>query len=182
MSTLFFILLLNLLNGTSCVAKNNVHIGWFKKLCDNFHTVERDVFYRSGQLRPNRLAKYIKKYGIKTVINLRGENKTCDWWISERDVASKLEVNFYNLRFSARANESKENLKKLLHIYKTAPKPILVHCLSGADRTGEAAALWIIEQQHKDKKFALRQLSIKYGYLKFKHPKKYFLVKHWNSF
>jgi protein tyrosine/serine phosphatase len=180
MEIFLIILLMSFFVNLNCYGvAEKIHINSFKKLWDNFHTVERGVFYRSGQLKPNHLAKYIKKHGIKTVINLRGENQSCKWWKAEKCVTANLGVKFYNLRFCAQILESKNNLKKLLYLYKKAPRPILVHCLGGADRTGEAAALWVLEQQHKNKKAALKQLSIRYGYCRFKHPDKYFLVKHW---
>lgn len=165
----------------SCSNSGKIHISSLKKLWDNFHSVESGVFYRSGQVKPSHLAKYIKKHGIRSVINLRGENKECDWWKAEKMVAMNHGVKFYNLRFCAKVMESKKDIARLLYVFKEAPRPILVHCLSGADRTGEAAALWVLEQQHKDKKSALKQLSLRYGYLKFRHPDKYFLVKHWHD-
>ena len=48
---------------------NLLNLFWF-----NFHKVD-DGVYRSAQLMPWRLKKIIKKYNIKTVINLRGNNK-----------------------------------------------------------------------------------------------------------
>lgn len=158
---------------------NKIHISGLKKFLDNFHSVESGVCYRSAQLSPKHLVKYIKKYGIKTVINLRGENRLCDWWNAEKNVSKKFGVALFNLNFYANRYEKKEDLKALLDIYKTAQRPILIHCLSGVDRTGEAAALWILEQKGGCKKDALKHLSLRYGYFRFRRPKKYFLVKNW---
>jgi hypothetical protein len=49
------------------------------------------------------------------------------------------------------------------------------------DRSGEAAALWVLEEQGKPKKDALKHLSLKYGYLKFRRPKKHLLISIWQG-
>jgi len=160
---------------------DKVRINDIKKLFDNFHSVQPGALYRSAQLKPSRLRKYIQKFGIKSVINLRGVNEKTKWWQAEKAILEKLNVHYYNIPFSASHFSSKENLHKLLYLYKYAPKPILIHCRDGADRSGEAAALWVLEQQGKRKKDALKHLSIKYGYLRFRRPEKYFLISIWQG-
>ena len=162
-------------------SEDKIKINDIKKLFDNFHSVQPGVLYRSAQLKPSRLRKYIQKFGIKSVINLRGVNEKSKWWQDEKTMLEKLNVHFYNIPFSASHFSSKENLHKLLYLYKHVPKPILIHCRDGADRSGEAAALWILEQQGKRKKDALKHLSIKYGYLRFRRPEKYFLISIWQG-
>ena len=160
---------------------DKVRINDIKKLFDNFHSVQPGALYRSAQLKPSRLRKYIQKFGIKSVINLRGVNENTKWWQAEKAILEKLNVHYYNIPFSASHFSSKKNLHKLLYLYKYAPKPILIHCRDGADRSGEAAALWVLEQQGKRKKDALKHLSIKYGYLRFRRPEKYFLISIWQG-
>ncbi|MFH1254594.1 MAG: tyrosine-protein phosphatase [bacterium] len=172
-----FFLSTNLLAATG----DKVRINDLKKLFDNFHSVQSGALYRSAQLKPSRLRKYIQKFGIKSVINLRGVNEKTKWWQAEKATLEKLNVHYYNIPFSACHFSSKENLHKLLYLYKHAPKPILIHCRDGADRSGEAAALWVLEQQGKRKKDALKHLSIKYGYLRFRRPEKYFLISIWQG-
>jgi hypothetical protein len=48
---------------------NAINLFW-----NNFHKVDEGV-YRSAQILPWRLKKIIKKYNIKTIINLRGKKK-----------------------------------------------------------------------------------------------------------
>jgi len=161
--------------------RKNSSINCIRKLFDNFHSVERGVLYRSKQLSKKRLEKYIKRLDLKTIINLRGPNPTRSWWRQEKALAQKHGLKFYNLAMTARSLPSKQHLLKLLDIYKTAPKPILIHCYSGADRTGEAAALWVLEHQKKHKNIALKQLSFKYGYVRSKHPAKHFFISIWQG-
>lgn len=157
-----------------------IRFKFFKNLINNFSTVERGKLYRSRQPPPKMLVYYIKKYGIRTIINLRGAN-TQTWYRTEAEIAKRMNVRLYNLKMSAKVLPSKENLLKLLKIYEAAEKPILIHCKSGADRTGEAAALWNLEQQHQSKQKAMKQLSINFLHFKNKYPAKDFLIKIWQG-
>ena len=156
-------------------------INWIKKIFDNFHSVESGVIYRCSQLSHQRLKRYVRRIGIRTIINLRGENQSMEWWHKERALAQECNLHFYNISMCARTLPSKENLLKLLSLYETAPRPILLHCYSGADRTGEAAALWVIAQQNKSKEIALKHLSFRYGHIKFRHPAKHFFINLWQD-
>lgn len=148
---------------------------------ENFHVVQKNKLYRSGQLSPKRLTYYIKKYGIKTVINLRGENHDKKWWQQERDVTLAHDVAFYNIPMSADELTSRDKLIELLNIYDTAPLPLLIHCRVGVDRTGEAAAIWVMEKMGKSNKKALEQLSLTHRHFSFMHPNKTKLISIWNG-
>lgn len=152
-----------------------------QKFFDNFHTVERNKLYRSAQLSVHSLEKYIKRNNIKTIINLRGVERDSPWWIKERFFALTHYINFLNVTLAAQKFSPKNALLKLLYIYDHAPRPILIHCYSGADRTGEASALWVLTQQKKDIKTALKQLSLRFGYLYFRHPAKYKFISLWQG-
>jgi len=168
------------------VSKKTVELAYdaahgMNPVLDNFYAVEKDKLYRSKQLPAWKLKRYIKKYNIKTVVNLRGENDG-QWWIKEFNAAHQVGVQYFNIRMSARYLPSKENLKKLLKIYDDQDAcPILIHCFSGSDRTGEAAAIWSMDQQKKSNGVAIQQLSKFYGHLKEKYPAKDFFVKIWNG-
>src|SRR5271157_4364489 len=89
------------------VPDKKVRINSIKRLLDNFHPVQPGLLYRSGQLKPKRLRKYIQKFGIKTVINLRGINRNTKWWEAEKATLKELNVNYYNIAFSAKIISSK---------------------------------------------------------------------------
>ena len=72
---------------------------------------------------------------------------------------------------------SKKNIAKLLRLYDTTKTPILIHCRGGADRTGEAAAIWKIIKQNESKHKAKKQLSLKYRHFKIRTPEKDFFIK-----
>jgi len=139
---------------------NILNLFWF-----NFHKVDEGV-YRSAQLTPWRLKKIIKKYGIKTIINLRGNNKNYIYK-REKEICEEIGVDYYTVALLSRSPERirKEELEKLVNILKTAKKPILFHCKAGADRTGFVAVLWHI-LKGRDKNWAIdKELRLKYLYL-----------------
>ena len=104
--------------------------------------LSKNEFYRSSQLVKWQLETAIQKYGIRTIINLRGENPEKKWWQDESAVAQQYGVQHINIAMSAKRIPSRENLLKLLDAFRTAPRPLLVHCQAGVDRTGEASALY----------------------------------------
>jgi len=122
--------------------------------------------YRSAQLTPWRLKKIIKKYNVKTIINLRGNNKNY-LYKREEEICKEMGVEYFTVALLSRSPERirKEELDKLVNILKTAKKPILFHCKAGADRTGFVAVLWHI-LNGRDKKWAIdKELRLKYLFL-----------------
>jgi protein tyrosine phosphatase (PTP) superfamily phosphohydrolase (DUF442 family) len=146
---------------------------------ENFSVVEKGKLYRSAQLSPQALKAYIKKYGIKTIINLRGEHPKEKWWRQEKSVADRYHVTLVNIPTSAVSMISKESVDKILQIFDTAPRPILVHCMAGIDRTGEVSALWVLDQQKKSKSEARKQLSMWHGHILY--PKKDKFIESWRG-
>ena len=148
---------------------------------ENFHTVQKGALYRSAQLSGEALDGYIKKYGIKTIINLRGAHSDQQWWLNEKTVADANHVALFNMPTSAATLTSKKNIAAILNVFDTAPRPILVHCRAGVDRTGEVAALWVLDQQKKSTADALGQLSVWHKHNALMYPAKDFLIKIWKG-
>jgi protein tyrosine phosphatase (PTP) superfamily phosphohydrolase (DUF442 family) len=148
---------------------------------DNFHIVQDGVLYRSAQLSSDALDEYIKQYHIKTIINLRGKHPDQKWWKKEKATAARNNVALFDIPTSAETLTSKENLRAILDVFDHAPRPILVHCLAGADRTGEAAALWVLDQMKGSTADALAELSPRYRHSALKYPAKDFLIKIWRG-
>lgn len=144
---------------------------------NNFHEVESGVLYRSAALSARTLAKKIRTHNIKTVINLRGAHPTKTWWRKEHEVLIRLGVRFENIALDGRKLPPPEAITGLLHLFKTAPRPLLVHCQAGAERTGLAVALWHITQHGMQKKEALRSLSDNYGHFSSLFPLMRFFIK-----
>ncbi|NIA09084.1 MAG: protein tyrosine phosphatase [Nitrospiraceae bacterium] len=133
----------------------------------NFHTITQGEAYRSAQMDRDELEYYIPKFGIKSVINLRGRHPKKEWWKIEEDVCQRLGVRHFDIAMSASKAPSPAKIRLLLTIFQTAPRPVLVHCKAGSDRSGLAAAIWKVVIDKEPKSEAKKQLSIVYGHLPF---------------
>lgn len=123
--------------------------------------------YRSRQLDKAELIHYIKTYQIKSIVNLRGENTGSEWYQDEIRVGHELGITHYDYGISANRDVLDEDVNAIMIILRDAPKPILIHCKSGADRTGLIAALYQYAQGGRSAYEAAGQLSIVYGHLPF---------------
>jgi protein tyrosine/serine phosphatase len=130
----------------------------------NFHTVTAGRYYRSAQPTAGDLTAYARAFGIKSVINLRGRHPGERWYEDEMRVSDELGLHHIDLALSARRELSNAQLSELEKALREAPEPILVHCKSGADRTGLAAALYVFEVERLSADTAAAQLSWVYGH------------------
>jgi len=129
-------------------------------LIGNFHKVDNNV-YRSAQLFSFNMPYYIEKHGIKSIINLRGKSQK-DWYKDELKIAKKYNIKHFDYGIGDREVQSIEKMDKLVELIKNAPKPLLIHCKAGADRTSLASALYLLKVK-KDFN-AHKEISIKYGH------------------
>lgn len=136
----------------------------FLALNGNFHTVIAGELYRSAQPTPDQLERYVKQYGIRTIVNLRGENGQA-WYADEVATARKFDLRHIDFRMSAYKQLSRAEADKLVTLLKDAPKPILVHCLSGADRTGLVSVIYSNQVAGLPEAQSERQLSILFGHI-----------------
>ncbi len=130
----------------------------------NIHVVEPGQLYRAAQLNGSTLDHVLDTYGIRTVINLRGENDGTPWYDDEVAVTRKHGLVHIDIRMSANREPDEATVTKLVHALGEAPKPILVHCQSGSDRTGLASALYELLVAHRSATDAAGQLSFRYGH------------------
>ena len=130
----------------------------------NIHVIEPAILYRSAQLSASDLDAVVAEAGIRPIITLRGPNPQASWYVEEIDEASRRGVTHIDIGMSARETPSASTLRQLTDAMRSAPKPILIHCKDGADRTGLAAALYELAIAHRPAAVARRQLSFRYGH------------------
>lgn len=138
---------------------------WYLEEQGNFHPVTPGEAYRSAQLDRDELEYYIRKFKIRSIINLRGEEAGEPWYEEETSVCRKIGVRHFDLGLSADHAPSSSEIKELLKLFRVAPRPVLIHCQAGADRAGLAAALWKVVINGVSKSAAKQQLSIRYGHM-----------------
>lgn len=152
------------------------------QLTGNFHEVLPGRFYRSAQLSPETLAEYIQQYGIRTVINLRGENDERDWYRHEAEAVQAHGATLVNFRMSAKRQLTVQQSWELVNIMRAAKGPILVHCQGGADRTGLASVMYLQQIAGVDEETAELQLSPLYGHLNLFFLSAYAMDDTWEAF
>jgi protein tyrosine/serine phosphatase len=74
-----------------------------------------------------------------------------------------------DFRMSASRELTQSEAERLLAILNAADKPLLIHCQSGADRSGLAAALYLAAIARHGEAAAEDQLSIRYGHIGLPH-------------
>jgi protein tyrosine/serine phosphatase len=133
----------------------------------NFHAVEEGAFYRSAQLTKGELQQAVRDHGIKAVLNLRGAHPGEAWYDDEVAVSNALGVKHYDYGLSAHRRVTEKQIDDLLAIVRDAPKPLLVHCKSGADRAGLVSALYQFAVEGKSRDEADAQLTLLYGHFPY---------------
>ena len=131
----------------------------------NKHTSIPGELYRSAQPTGEDIEKFSARYGIKSIINLRGENADAPWYIEEVATAKELGITHINFRMKAARELTNEQAFELIEVMRKAPKPLLIHCRAGADRSGLAAALYLAGVAKAPEEDAEDQLSLRYGHL-----------------
>ena len=107
----------------------------------NFHSIITKKVYRSGQLSPVLIDHVLTHYKIKTIINLRGQNETQRWYQQEMRASQANHLEHIDIRLSSAQLPEPQELIQLVDSLINSKDPMLIHCESGADRSGFAAAI-----------------------------------------
>jgi tyrosine-protein phosphatase SIW14 len=104
-----------------------------------------DSLFRGAQPSPQGLAE-LKKLGVTTVIDLRGEPGPV---AQERAQAEALGLKFIDIPMSGWSAPGTPQITKFLQLLRDDPsQKIFVHCYYGADRTGVMIAAYRIAEQN----------------------------------
>ncbi len=134
--------------------------GVLRLLWRNLHPLGPQV-YRSNQPSARQLTALHDKVGLKTVLNLRGPSEQ-SFHLFEAEVCAALGITLVDLQLSASRAPTRAQFATLLELLQTLPRPLLIHCKSGADRTGMAAFIYALLIEHQPFDVARRQLSFRY--------------------
>ena len=122
----------------------------------NFYKID-DELYISKQPTSKDLDT-IKKLGIKSILSFMQYHDDSD--IFQKDS----NITLYSIKIKT-SKMSTDDIKQSLEIIKNAPKPILIHCWHGSDRTGVVVASYRIIKQKWSKKDAIDEFENGgYGY------------------
>jgi protein tyrosine phosphatase (PTP) superfamily phosphohydrolase (DUF442 family) len=96
---------------------------------------------RASQPSPRAIESLAATGAIRTIVNLRGANSKKAWYRDEEEAARRAGVELISLRFETFDWPPRIETLKLVEALERAPRPILIHCESGLDRSGWAAAV-----------------------------------------
>lgn len=125
----------------------------------NFETISEGKVYKSGVIPPDELETYVKKYKIKSIVDLRFPGTGDD--VNNPEDAAELEaeksavakikgLNYFN--DGSDQVPTKENLVLFYKIMDNpANYPVLIHCYHGVGRAELYSAVYRIEYENWDK-------------------------------
>src|SRR5262245_19851343 len=137
--------------------------GLLRLIYANRHMVTPRV-WRSAQPTPGDLRRE-KARGLKTVVCVRSGRGLPSWPL-EREACKSLGLGLHRLNIRGRQAPRKSDLLALLDLFSTIDYPVLIHCKSGADRTGFICAVYLIAIEGRRPEEAAAQLSLYYGHLR----------------
>jgi glycosyltransferase involved in cell wall biosynthesis/protein tyrosine/serine phosphatase len=123
--------------------------------------------FRTNQPSPGMIVDMVRRYGIRTVVNLRGENTQHGWYRLEREACQRGEIAHVNTLVFSRGLLETQDLLRLKEVIEKIELPALVHCKSGADRAGFFSALYRHFRLGEPLETSCAELGIRYGHFPF---------------
>lgn len=121
----------------------------------NFMTITEGKVYKSGVIPPDEIADYVKKYHIKSIVDLRFPGTGDDVnnpevpaeLTAEKEAVAKIPgVNYFN--DGSDQVPKQENLDKFFNIMDNKDNyPVLIHCFHGIGRAQMYSAIYRIEYE-----------------------------------
>lgn len=137
-----------------------LRMGW-----RNWGVVAPGRLYRSNHPLPWQIRAAQRRFGIRTIINLRGHRLDCGSDALGRAEAAAIGLAHIDAPFESRGAPHKDRILRLVGILTRVEEPILIHCKSGADRTGLVAGIWLLLQGRPVAE-AAAQLTLRHGHIR----------------
>ncbi len=138
--------------------------GLVRSVYNNFYALGGGM-YRLSQPSPAQLRRYHRRFGIRTVVNLRGETEHGSYAL-EVETCRTLGIELVDFRISSRRFPSVQDVIGLRDVFARIEYPALMHCKSGADRAGLASVLYRHFRMGDPIETACRQLRWIYGHFR----------------
>jgi hypothetical protein len=137
----------------------------------NFHWIVPGDSARGAQAYAGFLGPYLTARRIASLINLRGRNDDLSWWKYETATAKALGIAHFDAMLDSRRLPTRVLLTRLFEVFDAAPRPFMLKCSGGQDRTSFAAGLYII---HREGWGAMEKARAQFARWPFLHfPKKH---------
>lgn len=110
----------------------------------NFHWIEPGEAARAAQAYAGFLPAFLRAHGIRALVNLRGANPGHAWWRYETRVCAATGIVHRDAKLNSRQLPTRAMLRDILDAIDGLPRPLLLKCSGGQDRTSLAAALYLL--------------------------------------
>jgi hypothetical protein len=137
----------------------------------NFHWVVQGECARAAQAWAGGVGPFLERRGIKALINLRGRNDDLSWWKNETGATAARGIAHLDAMLDSRKLPTRAMLVRLIEAFDSAPRPFVLKCSGGQDRTSFASALYLIHRGGWAAMAAARAQYARFPYLHF--PKKH---------
>jgi protein tyrosine phosphatase (PTP) superfamily phosphohydrolase (DUF442 family) len=127
----------------------------------NLHQIAEGV-WRAGQPTPGQLRAFARRGG-RSVVSLRAGRGFGSLPL-ELEACRDAGLTFHNLIIRSRTLPGRDELRTVAEHFQTMQRPVLLHCKSGADRSGFASALFLMLAEDRPVAEARRQLALRYGH------------------
>ena len=125
-----------------------------------------DSLFRGAQPLSQGIAE-LKKLGITTIVDLRGEDPDKIKW--EQQQAESAGMHFVNIPVSGWSPPANDQVAQFLSLFKNQKDKIFVHCRFGDDRTGVFTAVYRMAVEKWPADQALKEMYF-FGFNGFWHP------------
>jgi len=103
---------------------------------------------------------------LKSVLCVRG-GRAFGPWPLEKEACERFQLDLHKVGIRAHQAPRKQDLLNLVDLLTSVSYPTLIHCKSGADRTGFVTAIYLLVIEHRPVDDALKQLSLRFGHLRY---------------
>ncbi|QQA44387.1 fused DSP-PTPase phosphatase/NAD kinase-like protein [Pelagovum pacificum] len=139
------------------------HAHW-RRFLHNQAEIAPGIF-RSNQPTLRRLRNLQRRHGLKTVVNLRGKDVFAHYLFLKEN-CERLGLDLIDVKMRATRAPLVSQIEELIAALEVAERPLLLHCKSGADRTGMASVIYMHLHEGVPISEAKRHLSFRHLHIR----------------
>ena len=130
----------------------------FRFFFNTRHAIADDC-YRSSHPMPYQL-RAAKRAGVRAVLSLRGDEAHIGSNVLEIETCREQGLVLVHNPIGSRDPPERQQLLRIKQLFDELPRPLLVHCKSGADRAGLVSAIYLLVEKQQPLEVAMRELSL----------------------
>jgi len=128
----------------------------FRFFFNTRHAIADDC-YRSSHPMPYQL-RAAARAGVRSVLSLRGDETHIGSNVLEIEACRELGLKLVHYPIGSRDAPERHQLLRIKELFAELPRPLLLHCKSGADRAGLASAIYLMVEKGQPVDVAEREL------------------------